>query len=140
MTKIVDVYSDPPAAQLLYDLMAEREAHQNISHKSQPSFEGHLAFVASRPYEAWYLIVDDASPSERVPNAVGSIYLSKAREVGIFIFKAHMHQGFGKAALALLRCAHPGRILANVATGNAVSQRFFALHGGKLIQVTYELP
>ena len=80
------------------------------------------------------------SPAARPPKTVGAIYLSKAREVGLFVFKAHLHQGYGKAALALIRAAHPGRMLANIAPGNAVSQRFFASQGAKLIQMTYELP
>src|SRR5574341_2215465 len=123
--KLVDVYASPEAARVLYDLLAEREPHQNISHKALPSFDEHCAFVASRPYEAWYLIVDDAAPDERALAPVGAIYLSKQREVGLFVFKAHQARGYGRRALAELKLRHSGRLLANIAPDNERSQRFF---------------
>ena len=57
--KLIDVYASPEAARVLYELLAERNPEQNISHKAMPSFDEHCAFVASKPYQAWYLIVDD---------------------------------------------------------------------------------
>ena len=136
--KLIDVYASPEAARVLYELLAERNPEQNISHKAMPSFDEHCAFVASKPYQAWYLIVDDTDVAS-APKVVGAIYLSKAREVGLFIFKRYQAMGYGKAALRRLNALHPGRLLANVAPGNGRSHRFFSDRGFKLVQVTYEL-
>ena len=136
--KLVDVYSAPDAPRVLYELLAEREPHQNISHKEMPPWDDHCAFVASRPYEAWYLIVDDAGAGERVPRTVGAIYLTKRREVGVFVFRTHQGNGYGARAISLLSQAHPGRLLANVAPGNVDSAGMFQRCGFRPLQVTYE--
>ena len=136
----VDVYSEPSAPQVLYELLGERKPYMNISHKEMPSYEAHCTFFASRPYEAWYLIAYDAAPAERARSFVGTIYLTRQREVGLFVFERHRGRGFGRVALAALRLAHPGRILANISPRNEASQHFFARNGAKLIQMTYELP
>lgn len=134
-----DVYSEPHAAHTLYDLMKEREPHVNISHQALPSFETHLKFLATRPYAAWYLIVDEMDPATTPPVNVGAIYLSKQREVGLFVFKDHQGKGYGTAALAKLIAQHPGKILANIAPGNKASQAFFKNAGFRHIQETYVL-
>ena len=116
----------------LYALLAEREAHQNISHKEMPSLVKHTAFVQSNPYAAWYLVTP-----EWADVFVGSVYLSKQNEIGIFIFKAFQGHGYGKAAVEALMAQHKGPFLANVAPGNLASQMFFEKLGFKTIQVTY---
>ena len=132
--KLVSVYVAPNATETLYELLAERTPDMNISHRAMPDWEDHVAFVASKPYAAWYVI--------DVPDVgrVGSVYLTKQREVGLFIFARHRGKGYGKQALAMLRERHPGRLLANIAPGNAPSHRFFVANGGRLIQQTYEVP
>jgi RimJ/RimL family protein N-acetyltransferase len=139
MITLIDVYSAPEAARVLYDLLAEREPHQNISHKVMPTWEGHCKFVASKPYLAWYLIEINPSPTVTPPVNVGAVYLTRQREVGLFIFKAQRSNGYGKQALAELRLKHPGKLLANIAPENQRSQRFFQAQGFRHIQNTYTI-
>ena len=129
---LVPIQQEPNAARILYELLKERPPEAAISHKAMPTFEQHEAFVRGHPYEAWYLL-------GAASTYVGSVYLTPAREVGIFIFKAHHGNGYGKRAIALLREAHPGRLLANVAPGNAASHKFFQALGAVKIQETYAL-
>jgi RimJ/RimL family protein N-acetyltransferase len=129
---LVSVYHATGADRILYDLLAERESYTRISHKAMPSFEEHKTFMRSIPYQVWYLI-----DSDEHLKAVGSIYLTRAREVGLFVFKACRGQGIGAAALALLREKHPGPLLANINPGNRRSRNFFVRNGFKLKQVTY---
>jgi len=145
---LVDVYSAPEAARVLYDLLAEREPQTNISHKAMPTWDEHVRFVASKPYQAWYLLeVDDGNNSRTAPpQIVGAIYLTKpaakARagdEIGVFVFKAHRGKGYGKAAIKALMSQHgKRRYLANIAPGNAASIKLFDALGFRHIQNTYE--
>lgn len=129
-----DIYLTPNSYHTLYELLKERTKEQSISHVSLPTMAEHIAFIRSRPYEAWYLI------HALEAHTVGAIYLTRAREVGIFIFRHHMGQGYGCSALEHLRERHPGRILANVNPANKPSLEFFKKHGGVLIQQTYAIP
>lgn len=130
--KLVPVSDHPSACHLLYDLLKERRPWQSISHKRMPSWAEHCAFIASDPYEAWYLLEADAQ-------FVGSIYLTRQREVGIFIFNQHQGKGHAEEAVWQVMQRHPGRVLANVAPENAPSHALFQRLGGKMLQVTYEL-
>lgn len=130
--RLISVYGYYGAAPILYQLLEEREPHQNISHKEMPSYGEHLCFIAMKPYPAWYLLEDNGV-------MVGAIYLTHAREVGLFIFKAYQGRGYGKEALGLLRAAHPGRLLANVSLRNAPSMAFFVRNGFEMLQLTLEL-
>lgn len=131
-TGLVSVYDAPDAQAVLYALLEERDgrADMNISHRAMPTWEEHVAFVASRPYEAWYLLETDG-------DVAGSVYLSRAREVGIFLFAKHQAKGLGEEAIRLLREKHPGRLLANVNPANERSRRFFERLGFRVVQVTY---
>ena len=130
--KLIDVYNHKSSATLLYLLLQEREQHQCISHKQLPSFIDHLRFVDSKPYLAWYLV-------EQRGTVIGATYLTRQREIGIFLFKEHQMMGYGAKAIELLMEAHPGRFLANIAPTNPGSSEFFKNLGFKLIQHTYEL-
>ena len=71
-------------AQFLYGLLKERESTVNISHKKMPTYTQHIKFIESKPYSKWYII--------RLGNQkIGSAYLSKQNEIGIFITK-NMHK------------------------------------------------
>lgn len=120
------------ACQTLYELLSERDDTINISHREMPSYASHVAFVKSQPYMAWYLMQVDGE-------IVGSIYLSKQREVGLFVFRKHEGKGYGKEALAMLQKYWPGKLLANVNPKNERSIEFFKGQGFKLIQATYAL-
>lgn len=131
---LVNAYQVPEAKVILYHLLKQRLPEENISHKQMPTWEQHVAFFEGRPYEAWYIIFHESGT-----HAVGAIYLTRAREVGIGILKAYRGKGYGKGALAELRALHPGPLLANISHLNTVSQAFFRDQGFQPLQVTYAL-
>lgn len=117
----------------LYTLLKQRDSKINISHKRMPTYQEHIKFVLSKPYSKWYTI--------RLKNKkIGSIYLSRQSEIGIFLEKKSQKIGVGKQALLLLMKKNPRkRYLANVSPKNTKSIKFFEKNGFKLIQYTYEL-
>ncbi len=146
---LVDVYEDMHAAHVLYQLLEERPAQASISHKSMPSVAQHMAFYLSRPYLAWYLICKD----EEGLDILGACYLTKHNEIGIALYRNAQGMGYASAALTKLMCrwkwqikqgtediGELRRFLANIAPGNERSKAFFAKHGFRLIQETYESP
>ena len=77
-------------ARFLFDLLKERDSYVNISHKKMPTYASHVKFIASKPYKKWYIIfsLDGLrSESKYTKTKVGSIYLSKNDEIGIFVLK-----------------------------------------------------
>lgn len=117
-------------ADVLYKLLQEREQFESISHKAMPTREEHYSFVASRPYLHWYLI--------RVGfNFVGSVYLSKQRELGVAVFKSQRRKGMAATALKMMMATHPGEFLANINPLNEKSIMLFAELGFRHIQNTY---
>jgi RimJ/RimL family protein N-acetyltransferase len=129
--KLVEV--DPDNAEHLrelYELLGERNPNECISHKQMPTFAEHVDFVSSKPYLAWYLIQEDEL-------YLGAVYLSRQREIGIFLFPGFQGMDYGKMAVAELMVRHPGRFLANISPENYRSQKFFEKLGFTLIQQTY---
>lgn len=117
----------------LYKLLSERGSKANISHKKMPSFKQHVQFVSQKPYSKWYIIFLNNKK-------VGSVYLSKQDEIGIFILTKFKNKGIAKEAINLLvKKNHRQRYLANVSPKNKDSKIFFKKRGFKLIQYTYEL-
>jgi len=117
----------------LFNLLKERNPRTNISHKKIPTYSEHIKFVKSKPYSKWYII-------ENSKTKVGSIYLSKSDEVGIFLKKTYQRKGFANDALKLLIEKNSrARYLANVNPKNDRSNKFFKKNGFKLIQYTFEL-
>ena len=117
----------------LYDLLMERDARANISHKKMPTYNQHVAFVSAKPYSKWYVILSDT-------NKAGSIYLTSQNEIGIFIKKSFQGKQLGNIALHKLIQKNPKkRYLANVNPKNRKSIRFFKSNGFNLIQYTFEL-
>ena len=117
----------------LYQLLSERKSIQNISHKKMPTYDEHIEFVNSNPYSKWYIIEID---NEKV----GSIYLTKQNEIGIFLKQKFQGNRIGTEALNHLIIKNPGlRYLANINPKNTESIKFFKKLGFKLIQYTYEL-
>ncbi len=118
--------------EILYELLCERETKVNISHKRLPSFKNHKKFVLSRPYKDWrFVMVRD--------EVVGSIYLTKHNEIGIFIFKAYQSNGCGRMAVEkFMKMKKVDRFLANINPLNNRSIMMFEKLGFKHIQNTYE--
>ena len=97
-----------------------------------PTFKEHVKFVLSKPYSKWYTI--------RINNKkIGSIYLTRQGEIGIFLEK-NLQKGVRKQSLLLLMKKNPRkRYLSNVSPKNTNSMKFFEKNGFKLIQYTCEL-
>ena len=59
-----------------------------------PTFNQHVNFVLSKPYSKWYIILQGI-------DEVGSIYLSKQNEIGIFLKKESHHTGIGNSCIKI---------------------------------------
>ncbi len=117
----------------LFNLLKERDNKTNISHKKMPTYIEHVNFVKSKPYTKWYIIQNSQIK-------IGSIYLSKYDEIGIFINEKFHGKGFATDALKLVIDKNPRtKYLANVNPKNIRSTKFFKKNNFKLIQHTYEL-
>ena len=81
---------------------------------------------------------------------MGYVSATHINEIGVVILKAHRRKGYAMAAVKGLMEMHKphkarpsvinGHWLANVNPVNAPSRALFEELGGRLIQVTYELP
>ena len=129
--KLASVYERPDRAQLLFQLLEERGPDVSISHKAMPTWDEHVRFVESRPYQAWYFI--------EAEGVVGACYLSKQDEIGVFVFNAHQGKGYGPWAIEAIMLKHgKRRYLANINPRNTKSAEIFRNLGFKQIQVTFE--
>ena len=116
----------------LYQLLSERKSIQNISHKKMPTYDEHIEFVNSNPYSKWYIIFQKNKK-------IGSVYLTKMNEIGLFLKKDVQGKGLGQKSLKLLMKLNPrNRYLANVSQKNKNSIQFFKKNKFKQIQNTYE--
>ena len=127
---LINVYDEPKAVPLLYQLLSERQPEANISHTKMPTMPEHEAFIASRPYHAWYMI-------KAGDDLVGAIYLGKDGEIGIGIFEKYQGKHLGTKAIKLIMEKHEGPFLANIAPHNGRSMHLFEKLGFRLIQYTY---
>ena len=119
-------------SKFLFDLLKERDSRANISHKKMPTYTEHIKFIKSKPYSKWYIIF-------KSKQKIGSIYLSKNDEIGIFVSKKFQGKNIGNYVLSELIKKNPRkRFLANVNPKNKKSISFFKKNGFKLIQYTFE--
>ena len=129
--RLVDVYSDDRSFAVLYRLLEEREPDMNVHHTRMPTWAEHTAYVSSRPYIGWYLLEVDGS-------IVGSVYLTKGCEIGVFIFKEFQGRGYGPEAVRMLMREHPQKcFVANINPRNGRSIGMFEGMGFRHIQNTY---
>ena len=145
--ELLDVYGNdelyPNYLRFLHGLLQQRKHFQNISHKEMPTYTEHINFVTSRPYLHWYIPTKDGK-------YVGSTYISKKNEIGIFFLEDHTHLGYGSQVLDILFEKHKNIQVfkANISPLNSDSIAFFANKGfkyltqlkdneGKILQYTY---
>lgn len=122
---------------VLYQLLIEREGDNtiNISNKQTPTFENHVKFVKSNPYEVWYMIID-----KEYNNKIGGIYLTKDHAFGYFILKQFHGKGFGQMAFAELRKLHPYHTYySHINPANERAIHLTKKFGGKHIENVYEI-
>jgi RimJ/RimL family protein N-acetyltransferase len=132
--RLTDIYSMPATVVtgFLWEMLRDRDPAANISHQKMPTPEQHKAFVDSKPYEAWYAI-------EKNRSYIGTVYLSRQNEIGVFLMHGVQGRGIGSWAVQeIMRIYGPRRYLANIAPTNVKSQDFFRKLGFKLIQYTFE--
>lgn len=133
--RLVDAYQGPAGHQVLYQLLHERTPDMNISHSAMPTWEQHVAFVASRPYLHWYMV--DVGQED----FIGAVYLTSHREIGIGVLRRYQGSKYGPMAVRLLMDKHPGRFVANINPKNTRSLDMFRELGfGGPIQITLERP
>jgi GNAT superfamily N-acetyltransferase len=141
--QLKDIYEtgDPMPSQsalkILYTILSERDESTNISHRRMPDWQDHVAFVCSRPYKYWWLVLGGTESQ----NIVGAAYLSRQNEIGVFILKEYQGLGLGPDAVKLIiKVAPPGSpLLANINPRNARSIKMFENLGFKHVQNTYRL-
>jgi RimJ/RimL family protein N-acetyltransferase len=137
--KLIDVYDTLEiAVPSLYQLLVERQPRESISHKEMPTYEQHVAFVMSRPYDHWYAI----TVAEKM---IGAIYADRQekrggrRYWGIGILKEHQGTGYSKEAFIEMDRLHPGPWYCNLNPANERSIRMCrALGFFGPIQITLE--
>ena len=72
----------------LFDLLKERDPRVNISHRKMPTYSQHAKFIKSKSYSKWNIIL-------KSKQKIGSIYLSKNDEIGIFLSKKFQGKNVG---------------------------------------------
>jgi len=134
MIRFESVYKNIRSSyKILWQILSEREDHQNISHKELPTWDDHCEFVRSVPYLLWDLIITEDD------QVVGSIYLTKQREIGISILSEYRSRGYAEESIKLLQSVCPGEFYANINPNNKSSIKLFEKLGFKHIQNTYKL-
>lgn len=134
MITLINVYYEENRHAILYELLGERTPEQSISHKGRPEYPEHVDFVESMPYRTWCFI-----HSSDEDDYVGTVYLSKQNEIGVFIFNKYQRKGYGNEAVKDLMDSNEGPFLANVNPENTTSIAMFEKLGFKHIQNTYKL-
>lgn len=138
--KLLSVYRHKDAVNILYGYLRQRidDPNTNISHVRLPSFDAHQEFFyrghnGEPPYRAWYFVVNEDDV------VVGSIYLTRAREIGVYIDCEYRAHGYGTEAISMLMKKWPGRFIANINPLNQRSIDLFERFGFVHIQNTYSL-
>jgi len=91
--------------EFLYNMLKERDETMTIFHKTMPTFEEHVKFVMSKPYDAWYIILVDS-------RKIGHIYINNFQDkhlknqVGWWIKKEYQGVGFVIPAFTKLKQMH----------------------------------
>ena len=119
----------------LYNLLAERKSHENISHKKLPSYTNHVKFIKSKPYSKWLLI-------EYRDKIIGSVYLSKNNEIAIWIKKSIKDYKMGvykKVLQEIVTKFSRKKYFTNLNARNKKLINFYKKNGFKLIYFTFEL-
>lgn len=141
--RLVKVSHCRESPEILWELLKERPAYANISHRAMPEWRSHLSFVSRYPYRAWYLI-------ETAYGYAGAIYFTRRNEIGIHIFKAHQRKGHATWAVNEVmrmwrphvlepRGTVPAGFYANISPGNEQSKEFFRRLGFEFVQETHRL-
>jgi len=120
-------------SEFLFNLLQKRDLKVNISHKKMPTYNQHIKFLKSKPYSKWYIIILEKQK-------IGSIYLSKQNEIGIFLMKSCDVDDIRLKSLITLMKKNPRkRYLANVNPNNKKLISFWKKNNFSLVSYSYEL-
>jgi len=131
--KLIKIF--PRHYKFLYDLLTERKPFENISHKKLPSYSNHVKFIKSTPYSKWLLI-------EYRDKIIGSVYLSKNKEIAIWIKKSikdHKMEIHKKVLEEVITKFTRKKYLTNINPRNKKIINFYKKNGFKLIHSTFQL-
>lgn len=127
--RLVSVYDCPAAVKHLYALLVERLPSESINHRATPAYEDHAAFIASRPYEAWYVVEADGRQA-------GAVLVGKDGAIGISVLREFQGRGVGPAAVKEAMARHPHeRFFARINPANARSAHVFTKLGFEIIEM-----
>lgn len=109
----------------LYNLLEQRREYQNISHKKMPTYSNHVKLIRSEPHKHWFIVQNSNN------RLIGSVYVSKQDEIGIFLKEEYTHQGYGTKILNEIfeYCKDIKEFKANIAPFNSASLCFFVNRG-----------
>jgi len=114
----------------LFNHLKERDPRENISHKKMPTYDEHVKFVLSKPYSKWYIIFEKNKK-------IGSVYLTKADEIGLHLKKGYFRESLLKAILESLMKNEPNnRFVFNVSPRNKKFMKFLQKNGYMISQQT----
>lgn len=131
MITLINVYYEENRHAILYNLLGERTPEQSISHKGLPGYPEHVDFVESLPYKIWFFV-----HSSDEDDYVGTVYLTRQNEIGIFIFNKYQCKGYGRQAVTAMMESNDGPFLANINPLNTPSAKMFESLGFKHLQNT----
>jgi len=114
----------------LFNHLKERDPRENISHKKMPTYDEHVKFVLSKPYSKWYIIFERNKK-------IGSVYLTKADELGLHLKKEYFRESLLKEILESLMKSEPNkRFVFNVSPRNKKFMKFLQKNGYVISQQT----
>jgi len=114
----------------LFNHLKERDPRENISHKKMPTYDEHVKFVLSKPYSKWYIIFERNKK-------IGSVYLTKADELGLHLKKEYFRESLLKEILESLMKSEPNkRFVFNVSPRNKKFMKFLQKNGYMISQQT----
>ena len=114
----------------LFNHLKERDPRENISHKKMPTYDEHVKFVLSKPYSKWYIIFEKNKK-------IGSVYLTKADELGLHLKKEYFRESMLKEILeCLMKNEQNKRFVFNVSPRNKKFMKFLQKNGYVISQQT----
>ena len=114
----------------LFNHLKERNPRENISHKKMPTYDEHVKFVLSKPYSKWYIIFEKNKK-------IGSVYLTKADELGLHLKKEYFTERILKDVLEnLMKNEQNKRFVFNVSPRNKKLMKFLQKNGYVISQQT----
>jgi len=112
----------------LYELLANRDPNENISHKTMPTWEEHVKFNNNKPYYIDRIIYLNDKP-------LGRLYVTSTSRIGIRI----KNRSFKKIIIEeILKTYNPCKHFINVSPKDKVFKKILKKYKYKKIQETYE--